>query len=128
MRQKLRLADVAGMLRSFDYAAWAGVFRFAESDPAAFEQLLAPALAWRDLTSAAFLAEYQLVIADPPGWPGAAGALPLLRLFELRRLFEEIAREPTRPTNWLQVSLRRIRALIEGGGVADKPPGGPVGS
>ena len=47
-----RSRDVAGMLRSFDYAAWAGVFRFAESDPAAFEQLLAPALVWRDLRAA----------------------------------------------------------------------------
>ena len=51
--------DVAGMLRSFDYAAWASVFRFAESDPAAAEQVLVLALAWRDLAQAAFLEGYR---------------------------------------------------------------------
>ena len=66
----LPLTDVAGMLRSFDQAAWASVLRFAEADPLAFEQLLTPALAWRDLARAAFLEEYRMAIAGCPSWPG----------------------------------------------------------
>ena len=76
----LPLTDLAGMLRSFDQAAWASVFRFAETEPAAFEQLLAPALAWRDLARAAFLEEYRAAIAGCPSWPGDDAADALLRI------------------------------------------------
>ena len=78
------LADLAGMLRSFDQAAWASVFRFAESDPVAVDQLLTPALAWRDLARAAFLAEYRAVIDDCPG--GVDGTEDLLRLLTLQTI------------------------------------------
>ena len=76
----LPLTDLAGMLRSFDQAAWASVFRFAETEPAAFDQLLAPALVWRDLARAAFLDEYRAAIGDCPSWPGDDAADALLRI------------------------------------------------
>ena len=62
----LPLTDLAGMLRSIDQAAWAALFRFAETEPAALDQLLAPALVWRDLAAAAFLNEYRATIGDCP--------------------------------------------------------------
>ena len=103
------------MLRSFDEAAWASVFRFAESDPVAFEQLLTPALAWRDLTRAAFLAEYRAVIGDSPGWPSMATD-DLLRLLTLQRLLDEIGREATRPSARLRIPLSGLRELFPGSG------------
>ena len=104
------LADVAAMLCSFDRAAWASVFRFAESDPVAFEQLLGPALTWRDLTRTAFLAEYRALVGD--------AATELLPLLTLRRLLDEIGREAAPPTVWLRVPLRGLRELFPVAGPA----------
>ena len=57
-----------------------------------FDQLLAPALAWRDLRAqAAFMAEYRAVIGGCPSWPDDRhGADRLLRMFLLRQLFDEL--------------------------------------
>jgi maltose alpha-D-glucosyltransferase/alpha-amylase len=107
------LRDVAGMLRSFDYAAWASVFRFAESDPSAFDQLLAPALAWRDLAQAAFLEGYKEAIGDCPSWPAdPAAAERLLRLFVIQKMFYEIGYEAANRPAWLKIPLRGIRDLF----------------
>jgi maltose alpha-D-glucosyltransferase/alpha-amylase len=107
------LKDVAGMLRSFDYAAWAGVFRFAEADPMALDQLLAPALAWRDLARAAFLEEYRAAIGDCPSWPSdPAAADALLRLFVVQKLFYEVGYEAANRPAWLKIPLRGIRELF----------------
>ena len=109
------LDDVAGMLRSFDRAAWAGVLRFAESDAAAIDQLLAPALTWRDLAQAAFMAEYRSGIAGCPSWPADPLAADRLLLpFKLRHLFEELAQEAANRPAWLMVPLHGIRELLAG--------------
>jgi maltose alpha-D-glucosyltransferase/alpha-amylase len=107
------LKDVAGMLRSFDYAAWAGVLRFAESDPAATDQLVGPALAWRDLARAVFLEEYRATIGDCPSWPtDPADADSLLRLFVLQKLLYEVCYEAANRPSWLRIPLRGIRELF----------------
>ena len=74
----LPLTDVAGMLRSFDQAAWASVFRFAEATRC-LRAAAGAALAWRDLARAAFLEEYRAAIAGCPSWPGDDAADALLR-------------------------------------------------
>ena len=53
------LKDVAGMLRSFDYAANAGLFAFTRDRPDDFARLAPWAESWRRLVSAAFLREYR---------------------------------------------------------------------
>ncbi len=97
----LPLTDVAGMLRSFDQAAWAAPFRFAETEPAALDQLLAPALVSRDLAAAAFLGEYRATIGDCPSWPGDDAADGLLRIIMIECIFQELLRDlahrPSRP-------------------------------
>jgi maltose alpha-D-glucosyltransferase / alpha-amylase len=107
------LRDVAGMLRSFDYAAWAGVQRFAESDPAAPEQLLGPALQWRDLAQAAFMDGYREAIGDCPSWPAdPAEADRLIRLFTIQKLFYEVGYEAANRPAWLRIPLSGIRDLF----------------
>jgi maltose alpha-D-glucosyltransferase / alpha-amylase len=101
------------MLRSFDYAAWAGVLRFAESDPGAVDQLMAPALAWRDLACAAFMEEYRTAIDGCPSWPGDPDAAQsLLRLFVLQKLLYEVGYEAANRPSWLRIPLRGIRELF----------------
>jgi maltose alpha-D-glucosyltransferase/alpha-amylase len=107
------LKDVAGMLRSFDYAAWVGVLRFAESDAGAVEHLLAPALAWRDLARQAFMDEYQAGIGFCPSWPvDPAAADSLLRLFVIQKLFYEVGYEAANRPGWLHIPLRGICDLF----------------
>jgi maltose alpha-D-glucosyltransferase / alpha-amylase len=107
----LVLWDVADMLRSFDHAAWTSVFRFTEADPVAFDQLLAPALAWRDASRAAFMEEYRVAMAGCPSWPGEPAAERLLRLCLVARLFEEVVREAGRRPAMLRVPLHGLREL-----------------
>ena len=108
----LPLTDVAGMLRSFDQAAWASVLRFAEADPLAFEQLLTPALAWRDLARAAFLEEYRMAIAGCPSWPGDDAADALLRIILMGSKFREVMRELADRPSWARVPLRGLVDLL----------------
>ena len=107
----LPLEDLAGMLRSFDQAAWASLARFAGADPAAAEQLRAPALAWRDLAQAAFLAEYRAAIGDCPSWPGDAAAATLLRILLAERLAQEIAHDAALRPAALPAPLQALMAL-----------------
>ena len=52
------LRDVVGMLRSYDYAAYAGLFASAGNDARLTEQLLPWAQCWSQWVSAAFLKSY----------------------------------------------------------------------
>jgi maltose alpha-D-glucosyltransferase/alpha-amylase len=107
------IRDVAGMLRSFDYAAWAAISRFAESDPTASDQLLGPAMAWRDLAQQAFLDGYKAAIGDCPVWPAdPAETDRLLRLFLIQKLFYEVGYEAANRPAWLRIPLSGIRDLL----------------
>ena len=52
------LKDVVGMLRSFDYAAFAALFAFARDRPEDFDRLAPWARSWQTWVTAAFLKEY----------------------------------------------------------------------
>jgi maltose alpha-D-glucosyltransferase/alpha-amylase len=58
------LRDVAGMLRSFNYARWSALRRVAQS-PDEAERLAAPAIAWEQATREAFLAGYGAAASTP---------------------------------------------------------------
>jgi maltose alpha-D-glucosyltransferase/alpha-amylase len=94
------LRDVAGMLRSFNYARWSALRRVAQS-PEEAERLAAPAIAWEQATRAAFLAGY-----------GDAVDTELLALFELDKALYELRYELNNRTDWAQVPLHGVLALI----------------
>jgi maltose alpha-D-glucosyltransferase/alpha-amylase len=116
------LRDVAGMLRSFDYAGWASLQRFAESDPSAAEGLLPAAMAWRDETIAAFLDSYRGTIGDCPSYPRDAGqAERLLRLFLIEKVVYEIGYEAANRPLWLRIPLRGLGGLFGIGQTPQEP-------
>jgi maltose alpha-D-glucosyltransferase/alpha-amylase len=103
------LRDVAGMLRSFNYARWSALRRVAQS-PDEAERLAAPAIAWERATRDAFLAGYGAAQAPPDGAPLDA---ELLALFELDKALYELRYELDNRIDWVQVPLHGVLALIQ---------------
>ncbi|GAC1696538.1 MAG: maltose alpha-D-glucosyltransferase [Candidatus Limnocylindrales bacterium] len=104
------LVDVAGMLRSFSYAASTAAIDATGTGPAAFEATIPRR--WETEVSAAFLEAYVaraaadgLIPADPD-----ERAL-LLRAFLLGRCLYEVRYELTARPDWVGVPLRGLLAL-----------------
>jgi maltose alpha-D-glucosyltransferase / alpha-amylase len=106
------LKDVAGMLRSFDYAAYAGLFAFTRERPGDFGRLAPWAERWRQVVSAAFLDAYRATAADllPAD---AAQCAALLDGFLLAKAFYELVYELNNRPDWVRIPLRGILALME---------------
>jgi maltose alpha-D-glucosyltransferase/alpha-amylase len=112
------LKDVAGMLRSFNYAAYAGLFSFTQHRPEDLERLVPSAEFWQTWVSAAFLQEYRTVA-------GGAEFLPdnpehfaiLLRFFMLDKACYELMYELNNRPDWVRIPLQGILALSREGAV-----------
>ena len=107
------LRDVAGMLRSFDYARWSAVRRVARNADE-LERLSAAARDWEAATRRVFLDVYAATSAAGH-WPGAVDA-GLLGLFELEKALYELRYELNNRFDWVQVPLQGALALLEGPG------------
>jgi maltose alpha-D-glucosyltransferase/alpha-amylase len=109
------LKDVAGMVRSFDYAAWATVLRLLDYDPAGPEIVVELAEQWRDAAVEAFLAGYGEAIEGCPSYPEKdEDARRLLELFLLEKALYEICYEAANRPTWLRIPIRGVLGLIAG--------------
>ncbi len=107
------LKDVAGMLRSFDYAASAALFRRAEMNPNASDRLRGFACDWQASTAAAFLLGYRDGIAGCPVWPGdGATAAALLEAFTLEKALYEVCYEVANRPDWLRIPVQGVLRLV----------------
>ncbi|MTD59024.1 maltokinase N-terminal cap-like domain-containing protein [Amycolatopsis pithecellobii] len=102
------LRDVAGMLRSFDYAAHQMLIGQPE-DPRLEER----ALEWARRNRAAFCDGYTKNAGDPVGDPRSQGFL--LRALELDKAVYEVAYEHANRPEWLGVPLASIARISTGG-------------
>jgi maltose alpha-D-glucosyltransferase / alpha-amylase len=106
------LRDVAGMLRSFDYALWTTVFhRIAlGSDP---EATLAAVEDWRGDTQDAFLGAYRTAMEGSTLLPeGAEAERQLLDLFLIQKVAYEIGYELAMRPDWVRIPLEGLLALL----------------
>ncbi len=109
------LRDVAGMLRSLDYAASAAVDRFATRTGELPERALAAATTWRNRASRDFLDAYIEVTQGMPSYPADEKvAASLLDLFLLQKAFYEIAYEAANRPTWLSIPLRSVLDQLTG--------------
>ena len=109
------LKDVAGMLRSFDYAAWSAYMRLIETDPSHEALVLRLTGQWREATEAAFLAAYRETIAGCPSYPASTDeAGRLLELFLLEKALYEICYEAANRPGWLRIPLKGVLGLLNG--------------
>ena len=108
------LKDVAGMVRSFSYAAYAGLFHFLESTPSAKDQNNTTAWAqlWQNALSAEFLRAYrQSIAANPSLLPSTEQAQTLLDAYLLEKALYELLYELNNRVSWLRIPLAGILAL-----------------
>jgi maltose alpha-D-glucosyltransferase/alpha-amylase len=105
------LRDVAGLLRSLDYAAAASSDRVAAS--AQTEERRAALLQqFRDESSRAFLAAYRTVPGNAdPAWVDAAAMDGLLNLFLVEKAAYEICYEASNRPTWLNIPLRGLHTI-----------------
>jgi len=110
------LRDVAGMLRSFDYALWTSLRRRVElgGDP---DRTLAGIESWRARTQGSFLAAYRETMGDSALHPQDRGfERALLDLFLIQKAVYEVGYEMSMRPDWVAIPLRGLMALIEDGG------------
>jgi maltose alpha-D-glucosyltransferase/alpha-amylase len=112
------LRDVAGMLRSFDYARHTALNRTARSAPE-FERLAPVAREWERRVREAFLRTYSEVAVAGRLYDDAAAfeqVQATLELFELEKALYEVRYEMDHRPDWVGVSLAGIAAMA---GVAE---------
>jgi maltose alpha-D-glucosyltransferase/alpha-amylase len=104
------LRDVAGMLRSFDYAQWAAL-RATARNGEELAQLAPLARAWEAEVRASFLAAYDEGTRETGLYGAFAAARDLLELFELDKALYELRYEINNRPDWVHIPIQGILAL-----------------
>jgi trehalose synthase-fused probable maltokinase len=102
-RKRSPLRDVAGMLRSFAYAASAAEIQRGTQAPEG----------WEDRTREAFLAGYFSAVDPALLPPGEANARTLLTIFELEKAVYELRYELNNRPDWVRIPVAGIARLLE---------------
>jgi maltose alpha-D-glucosyltransferase/alpha-amylase len=114
------LKDVAGMLRSFSYAAYAGLNAFTQRRPPNNEtdarNLEAWARLWQNTVATEFLYAYRQTISASPGLiPKPPQAHILLNAYLLEKALYELLYELNNRPAWVRIPLTGILALPRDG-------------
>jgi len=108
------LRDLAGMLRSFDYAAWAAVRHVAATTGTVADATVEQASAWRNETFDAFMAGYRELNTEIPSYPAdEREAMRLLQLFTLEKACYELAYEAANRPDWIAIPIKGITAILD---------------
>ncbi|HZT77368.1 MAG TPA: maltose alpha-D-glucosyltransferase [Vicinamibacterales bacterium] len=107
------LRDVAGMLRSFSYAAYAALFAFTLHAPDQFEPLESWAETWRHWVVRAFWRGYADALGPSPLLPATAATETLLRAFTIDKALHELRYELKNRPEWVRIPLMGLQKLIE---------------
>jgi maltose alpha-D-glucosyltransferase / alpha-amylase len=108
------LRDVAGMLRSFDYAAWAAVRQVSARLPDQARDGGAIARQWRERMSKEFMEGYLATAGGAQNQPqDRNGHDALLELFLLQKGFYEINYELSNRPDWVGIPIQGMLDIIE---------------
>jgi len=114
--------DVAGVLRSFDYAAMS----FGQQRSNSGE--LAPStsrslLAWREQSTESFLGAYHEAMGTSVLWPDRADETKaMLNFFVLEKALYEVEYELMYRPTWVSIPLRGVLRILEEGGISTACP------
>jgi maltose alpha-D-glucosyltransferase / alpha-amylase len=117
-RKNSPLRDVAGMIRSFDYATSAAVRQIAETRPASLPRAAALAESWRERAVAGFRAAYRKATRGSPVFPAnKLQGKALIDFFTLEKAVYEVNYELANRPGWVSIPLTGIlRVLAKAGG------------
>ena len=108
------LRDVAGLLRSFDYAAAAAAHGRTASSAQTTERRVVLLERFRDEASVAFLDAYRAVLAEAPHpWVTQDAEQALLDLFLIEKAAYEIRYEAANRPAWLGIPLLGLRRIAD---------------
>jgi maltose alpha-D-glucosyltransferase/alpha-amylase len=108
------LKDVAGMIRSFGYAASAGLHAVTLSYPMERERLVAWSAQWQTWSSAAFLRAYLETAATGRFLPRERATIDnLLGMFVLEKALYELRYELNHRPDWVSIPLTGIVDLLD---------------
>jgi len=112
------LKDVAGMLRSLGYAAYAGLIGYTARRPEDWESLEPWARLWERSAGAEFLRAYRSAVQNAPLVPPADGNFRrLLAIHLLDKALNELSYELNNRPTWVRIPLMGILSLpLEAGG------------
>ena len=100
------LKDVAGMLRSFSYAAWSALDQYTQRHPDRTRTLEPWLRLWQNAVSASFLNAYRDTCATRPGLlPEPAQADALLNAYLLEKALYELLYELNNRPTWVRIPL-----------------------
>ncbi len=107
------LRDVAGMMRSFDYAAVAAVRHLAETRPAAGPRMVQLAESWRQRAVDGFRAAYRKTMRGCPAYPASKKqARDMTAFFTLEKAVYEVSYELANRPSWVDIPLDGILGIL----------------
>jgi maltose alpha-D-glucosyltransferase/alpha-amylase len=112
-RKQSPLKDVAGMLRSLDYALHAALFDFRTERPDVHERIGAAGRQWREQAARAFLDGYDEIARAGRLASAHAESGGLLELFVLEKALYEVAYESENRPDWLAIPLRGLLDVLD---------------
>ena len=112
-RKQTPLKDVAGMLRSFSYAARSALEQAVQSQPNLRSTLEPWAAQWESAACNAFLRGYrEATAARTEILPNAITAQQMLLALLLEKAFYELMYELNNRPSWLNIPLNGLLALV----------------
>ncbi len=111
-RKGIAIRDIAGLLRSLDYAGLAALERLGLTLPDAVNAAYEAVAQWRHQAASAFMTAYAEAIKDHPVWPGEAVMQQWLDFLRLDKVFYEIGYELANRPAWLHVPLIGLWRLL----------------
>lgn len=110
--KKSPLRDVAGMLRSLDYAVYSKLISVSHDQPENFDRLEPWAKVWKNWTSAAYLREYRATAASL--LPNDESVISLLlEFFMLEKTLFEFQYELNYRPDWVRIPMLGILHLMK---------------
>ena len=107
------LRDVAGMIRSFDYAAVAAVRHLAATRPAAEPRMVQLAEAWRQRAVDGFRAAYRKTMRGCAAYPASKKqARAMTTFFVLEKAVYEVSYELANRPLWVDIPLEGILGIL----------------
>jgi maltose alpha-D-glucosyltransferase/alpha-amylase len=107
------LRDVAGMIRSFDYAAAAAVRHLAETRPAAAPRMMQLAEAWRQRAVDGFRAAYRKTMRGCAAYPASKKqARQMTAFFTLEKAVYEVSYELANRPSWVDIPLEGVIGIL----------------